>query len=44
MSEEHRTERKRGPYGEILPPPLVGGVAPEEALARLVADNAEMGG
>ena len=43
MSEEHRTERKRGPYGEILPPPLVGGVAPEEALARLVADNAEMG-
>ena len=27
---------KRGPYGEIFPPPLVGGVDPDEALDRLV--------
>ena len=33
----------RGPYGEILPPPLVEHVTEEEALARLVADNAALG-
>ena len=33
----------RGPYGEILPPPLVEHVTEEEALAQLVADNAALG-
>ena len=27
-----------GPYGEILPPPLIAHTTPEDALARLVAD------
>ena len=33
----------RGPYGEILPPPLVSGVDPDEALAQFVQDAERSG-
>jgi len=35
---DNHTDFSRGPYNEILPPPLVGGVDEEEALAMLAQD------
>lgn len=34
---------KRGPFGEIYPPPLLGGYDPDEALDKLSRDSAAQG-
>ena len=36
-------EFERGPYNEILPPPLIGDVSPEEAWKRLYAFSLSKG-